>query len=222
MTEQQTKDLLQSFCATDDIRPKLAAPFTSHGKVCASDTRNAIIIDSELVPWASEYAQREEFGKVLLDIAHNYNWRITLADVNDAVSKIPLADEEIDNRETCPECDGYGEVEWSYEDKDLHTHHEYHECPVCDGSGYIGRIVKSGKQILDDRYPIAIGLFVVASETLLLIKRTMEAVGVTEATIKAMYCNSPCKIQMTDGIYMVFMPWVNLEGDPIPLTYTPQ
>lgn len=37
----------------------------------------------------------------------------------------------------CDECEGSGEVEWTYEDSDGEEHQKYFDCPICNGDGKV-------------------------------------------------------------------------------------
>lgn len=128
--------LFDLFIGDDKFLPQFHKPFLQDGYVVATDTTILIRVRKELLKGGyAENSHVPTVSKVLTD--YNFDKAVTLEKLAAAIAQCPLVDEEILISEAvdCRDCDGDGEVEWEYTDKDFITHREYHECPVCYGSG---------------------------------------------------------------------------------------
>lgn len=126
--------LLALFYDSDHFREQIRTPFLSDGYVCATETHRVILIKPEICK--GEYKPNNLHVLKTLK-PQNINITLTLAKLKKAVERVSSEKEMKIIRPAikCNDCEGEGEVEWSYEDKDGHTHEEYHTCPICKGSG---------------------------------------------------------------------------------------
>ena len=126
--------LLALFYDSDHFREQIKAPFLSDGYVCATETHRLIMIKPEICN--GDYKPNNLHVLKVLN-PHDIDITLTLAKLKKAVGRVASEKEMKTIRPAikCKDCDGDGEVEWSYEDKDGYTHEEYHTCPICNGSG---------------------------------------------------------------------------------------
>lgn len=126
--------LLALFYDPDCGRPQIRAPILADGYVCATETHRMIMINPERC--VGEYKQ----GKLHILSAlsePNIDLTLTFAEIKSVLERISTQKEM---KTVCPEvqcedCEGDGEVKWTYVDRENYTHTEYYECPVCHGSG---------------------------------------------------------------------------------------
>lgn len=114
----------------DDMRPGLESPMEQDGYICATDTRIAIRIKKEMTTGEYEHRATPTFARVFPESKPKYSIRVNT--ISEAISKCGLSMAAFVD---CPECNGSGEVEWHYHDKDGDTHTHDDECPLCHGDG---------------------------------------------------------------------------------------
>jgi excinuclease UvrABC ATPase subunit len=137
--ETNVKEALMLYVAQDDdIAPRYLKDIIRTGTLAiASDANTAIMIsDQPQVEVASEKA------KEVLDTLTNLRElnqhksdpiMMEVSKISATLAKIATApDYTIDDYTQCTECDGHGEVDWSFG-----THTKTDECPQCDGDGSI-------------------------------------------------------------------------------------
>ena len=128
------KELLNLFTAPDldyYYRPWCGKPFKQDGYICASDSHVLMRIKETLCE--AEYEENPdgnkppEVGKIVPE--RNIDKPLLKRQLKKALDKTGKISTD------CPECGGYGIVEWEYKDRhgDVHTHRG--DCPICHGSG---------------------------------------------------------------------------------------
>lgn len=190
----------------NDMRPDMTAPYLKNGYVCATEAHILIRIKAETLN--GEY---NEIGSLNIDFpTDNCNFIIGLQDLKTAIASIPQIEEEekVGKDIECEECDGEGEVEWEYRDSDGHYHYEYHDCPKCQGDGYISRVKykKTGRMIPDGDCPIRIRRVVIKAEFLEILRKAMEIIGVDEVRCVHQSSAQPCIFRVDDNIEIIIMP----------------
>ena len=124
---------VENFCS--DNREKFCHPFINGDYVVATDTHAVVVVNKEEVESDDplnvsdkDYVEIVESGTgdEVRNITFNYN------DLLNALKQVPISS---DSEHLCPDCDGYGEVDFEY-----HSTHDYEytmrgECPVCNGTG---------------------------------------------------------------------------------------
>lgn len=190
----------------DDTRPHMTAPYLKNGYVCATESHILIRIKAETLN--GEYSETE-----FLDIdwpTDNCNFIVSLQDIETMLSSIPKVVEEKQIGEDiwCMECDGEGEVEWAYQDMDGNDYSEYHDCPVCKGSGYksVARYEITGRMIPDLKCLIQIRYVNISAKLLEILGKAMKIIGVDEIRCVYQYNIRPCVFRMDDNIEIMIMP----------------
>lgn len=107
----------------------------------------------------------------------------------------------------CDECEGRGEVQWEYEDSDGETHVALHDCPICDGRGYI----LSEELPRSARY-VAINDKIFVCGYLMDIAEAMNSLQKTEAHILHRGSDKAMLVRIEDGVDIILMPCMN--GEP--------
>lgn len=94
--------------------------------------------------------------------------------IKDALDKIPRIKEVIEESVECTECNGWGEVEWTYK---AYTNND--DCPVCNGTGEgLSKKVETGQMIFTFEYVVKIGnhyFYPDRLEDLLSVSETIDA-----------------------------------------------
>lgn len=146
---------LQFCCSTDEIRPWMMQPFVLHDTVHATDAQVMLSIPKEKVEGSygllSEKRSLDGMSSVL-GYKSNQDTYIGIQELKEAINKVPLINETKEEEQDCEECNGEGEVEWSYG-----GHTNEFDCPECNGYGYTTSYVKSEKKVRDIGYFIDIG-----------------------------------------------------------------
>lgn len=209
------KALFEPYLSTDYLRPMLHEPILKDGYVCATDTYSILRIHQDLL--AGEYSEKPytpNVSKVLTP--PNFDKVLTLAKLERAIAKCPCEDEmELESHEIeCSECDGDGEVEWGYTDKNHHIHTEWYECPVCHGSGVMKEATyrKTGRKVPNYEAGIEVFGLVFWAELLLRLCDTMKALGINEVRYVSRYEGNANIFNLADGIDVVLMPLADITS----------
>ncbi|WP_414041212.1 hypothetical protein ACJU26_03805 [Acidithiobacillus sp. M4-SHS-6] len=139
---------LKPFCARNDPREYLNAPWREEGKVIASDGRIIIIVDDLPGDFPAPAAQvtgaLRRFAGQFADKVSDPVW-YGIADLpvppNEPCPSCDGKGYRARNRSVCPDCDGEGTF--------VHGSHEY-ECQECDGTGFVDRHGLDGTATTDE------------------------------------------------------------------------
>lgn len=210
------KALFDMFVSDNEYRPQIHKPFLQDGYVNATDANILIRIRRDLL--RGEYSSNPKAPTVSKVMTKpNFDKTVTLEKLEAAIAQCPSVDEEVEISPAveCPDCDGDGEVEWTYEDKDFYTHTEYYRCPVCNGSGIVKPACrrKTGRKIPEYNAPIDVYGLSFRAELLLKLCDAMKLIGVTEARYIARYEGAANIFRLLDGVDIVLMPLY--ETDPV-------
>lgn len=174
------KKLFGLFVADNNVfRPILNNPYRRDGYIYASDGQRLIRIKEDIV--SGNY---EVTDKMKLAIpTDNCDYTITDKDIEKVLSEIPKVEEMEEKEVKCSECDGTGEVDWEYRDKNGKDYEGCFECPVCDGTGYVYSEVATGKMIHDPTATVKVGKSSIYYIHLKALLDAMRVIGVTEARL---------------------------------------
>ena len=190
ITEAMINDLLAIFVANEkDWRaPWLIGPYIVGEYVCATNSYQIIRISKEYLSAAKE----KEYKKNVAE--KNIDWpdfkernKVTIDQIKEAIDRIPIIEyikkEEIETK--CPECNGYGEVIWTYTSDNGEEFEREFECPVCDGNGEITeyREIKTGKTRPQDDYLIKIKDLYIKAKDFIKIYEVLKRCEVSEIKI---------------------------------------
>ena len=182
-------DLLEPFCDVNPNHPEMNTPFyhPKYKEVWATNGHILIRIPPERL--VEEY---NKFDRLTLpELGELCHKRLSLDALKRALDKLPTK-----HFTTCPECDGYGNVEWEYHDKDGDRHEMEEECPVCKGDG----------EILHD-YVIKIGLSVFSSFYLEIVYKALRLMKAD--TVEVAYNSSNLALELRhNGVKINIMPLV--------------
>lgn len=210
--------LLALFYDSDHFREKIRAPFTSDGYVCATETHRLILIKPEICK--GEYEPKNLHVLKILN-PQNIDITLTLAKLKKAVGRVSKEKEMKTIRPAieCQDCEGDGEVEWSYEDKNGYTHNEYHSCPVCNGTGKSSPAIEepTGRMIPAANASIGIYKNIFNAYHVLALCDAMELLGIDKCKYVASSNTGSNSFILTDEITVVICPciadepavWVN-------------
>ena len=210
--------LLALFYDSDHFREQIRAPFTSDGYVCATETHRLILIKPEICK--GEYKPNKLHVQKILT-PHNIDITLTLARLKKAVVRVSKEKEMKTIRPAieCKDCEGEGEVEWSYEDKDGYTHEEYHTCPICNGTGNSSPAIEEPTGRMIPAATASIGIYenIFNAYNILALCDAMEMLGIDKCKYVASSKVGGNSFSLTDEITVVICPciaddpavWVN-------------
>ena len=173
------KKLFGLFVDEDAYRPELNYPYRRDGYVYATDRHKLIRVKEDIV--SGDY---EVTDKMKLNIpTDNCDYIISDKNIEKALSEIPKVKEIEEKEVKCSECDGTGEVDWEYRDKNGNDYENCFECPVCDGTGYVYNEVATGKMILNPTAIVKVGKNNIINTHLRSLLDAMRIIGVTEVRL---------------------------------------
>lgn len=131
--------LLNLFTANDDIRPAMMFPNLKDGIVYATDAHVLITIPEEEL--SLKYETNEKYPnaeKTILDTERENSIlrksiKVKVPDMLKELTKARICSDKLQIK--CNECEGSGEVEFSYLSKMNKYYYDDFECPVCEGKG---------------------------------------------------------------------------------------
>lgn len=206
--------LFDLFVGNNKYRPQFHKPFLQDGYVVATNANILIRVRQELLKGEySENSQVPTVSKVLTD--YNFDKAVTLEKLEAAIAQCPLEDEKVMVRMAvdCPECDGDGEVEWTYVDSDGDTHHKYLDCPICDGTGEIhpAQYRKTGRKVPEYNAPIDVYSLNFRAILLMTLCDAMRLLGLSQAQYVARHIGKANIFHLIDGVDVIIMPLSGME-----------
>ena len=149
-------ELLNMFVSKDDeLHPELAKPFRIYEYAAASDGHAMIWFSATANPKLR--LRKADDEAEYLGYVHpkaNFTESFSVESLRLAIDKAEYEEELIETEAIlCKECNGAGEVEWTYGDFE-----KMRNCPICDGSGDTMKVEKTGKMIPCDGQYIQLGI----------------------------------------------------------------
>jgi hypothetical protein len=147
---KKLQEFLETIPVKDDYRRNLRKPFLQEvkGRLAVNATDCHIVIssyDEDLVK-GNDY---ETIDKPLLDRTYEeFDNAQVCKNVVLEVEKLKRCLEQVEKNKaikhvgTCSECGGDGTVEWEYVDNNGEQHFREYDCPVCNGTGSVNKIMK--------------------------------------------------------------------------------
>lgn len=193
------------------LRPKMQTPFLSDGLVCATETHRLIMINPKICE--QEYKPYNiHVSKVVPQ--SNIDLTLTFAEIKSVLERISTEKEmkTVSPEVKCEDCDGDGEVEWTYVDNHGYNHTEFYRCPICHGNGVSvpAKEVPTGRMIPPYGATVGIHKRQFMADNIQALCDAMELLGLDE--IK--YVSDDLKgnvFILTDDIKVVIMPY--MSGD---------
>lgn len=197
------------------IRPMLEKPFPCGDYIAATDTRVLLIIKKDLLQDTFEEVRNApDVMKVIPEI--NCELLLTHEQISLSLGSLPHEKElqEVEPEIECPECDGDGQVEWEYQDRNFNHYTDWADCPCCKGSGIFRKAVMepTGRMRVDLGAFIIINGVAVWAYLLELLLDTMDILGIKEVRILSLNNKNACMIRIADGIDFIFMPTFDLSS----------
>jgi hypothetical protein len=138
-------EILNMFTRSEDLSSWMSAPFVIGNKVFATDNNSLIAMHEYKVDTQGMCSQENERLRDVYPINEKCLEVITFNALSKYMDKVPLIDEFVEKDETveCAECDGSGDVTYHYESKGGDEYEGEFECPICNGLGVVGSVVKT-------------------------------------------------------------------------------
>lgn len=209
------KEILQAFCADDELRPGLSTPFLNKptNEVWATNGRILLMVDPKLL--RSKYKPSERPLTLTIPLP-NSDTIVQLSDIDAAYSQFELIPEKTEKEGDvieCPACEGSGEVTWEYNDPDGHTHHMDADCPVCNGFGKLKKLleVPTGRMLPPDDAGFVIDGAHFLARVLMPAIETLRKLGCKQLHHIVTSPNSPNLFHVQEGIRLLVMPCAGYE-----------
>ena len=138
-------EILAHFVSADPADPDwLREPFMANGKACATEMHALVLLEHQ-----TDLPDLSDKVKSVYPVAHNVSIEYYVQDIRAILSVMDKAEETRTDQTDCDECNGEGEVSWSYMGS-RSSHYMDADCPVCNGDGYTHRVkVKTGRMVYD-------------------------------------------------------------------------
>lgn len=128
--------LLGLFTGSDESRPALMFPNLKDDLVYASDGHVLISIPEDELTLKYNSVEKYPNGYKLVSDMEKETLRSIKVDIETLAKELVRCRFEADKVILkCKECNGSGNVEWEYEDRERDTHYKTEDCPLCDGTG---------------------------------------------------------------------------------------
>jgi len=147
--------ILSLFVSKDKLKPELMAPFIQENFAIATDAHAVICFKKELLG-ETKIEANEKAPNALAVIPTEENMSIEFDSIEmrkQILKSRKLADEIFEVTESkCPDCDGYGFVDYKFSDYKGNTHKEDMTCPTCENENEWLKIInrKTGEEV--DRF----------------------------------------------------------------------
>ena len=130
------QELFELFCDPHNDFAFKQKPYyeTRRKKVFATNGIILIMMDPCMLSESYEEIEKPFIYKVFCDSMEGY---FTFESLKKVFESFEMEKELVlmEEGKECEECNGLGEVEWEYTDKDGEMHFHYGDCPFCNGEG---------------------------------------------------------------------------------------
>lgn len=213
-------EILQMFVGQDDLRPAMTVPNIGNEYASATDAHALVFFDKSLLPentvFETDFGEKLKYPDIqrfieLEDICNN---RLDLQKVNDIISKCPLIEDfdEEEKEDTCNECDGSGEVTYTYEDSKYKDHELDGECPICEGFGKCTQTIEkpNGKMVKNNEYYLQCGISYLSVFMIEKLLKVQQIIGGDISIVNQTYPNKEILFKVGD-IKVLIMPLMRDE-----------
>ena len=204
MKIKNEKELFEFVCNKEGLSPKYHKPFLNKedGNVWATDGRILLIISPERL----EQKYMEDSLKIAAYVWESAPKVVRLESIERALQDCPQVEKTITT--ICDECDGGGEVWWTYKDKHGERHDKDWDCPICYGEGIKSR--GTGQFHADPYSILKLGEAYFRAEYIEKLKRCLRLLDSDHALLTA---NSPlgASVFQTDNAKIMLMPYLFSE-----------
>jgi len=185
----------------------LKKPFERNGFVYASDARIMVRVEKSL---CEESYDPQGGPKSLPSFpAPEINYKLDLKELIEVLKSIPRYETvAVSGKEAeCDECEGSGEVEWTYEDSSGEEHSKNFYCPICGGGGKV-----KTKEYAREERAVAINGTLFNAGLLQIIAEAMNDIGQSYGVIAYQAKDSqPMLIQLKKGVDVIIMPCIGIK-----------
>lgn len=218
MKIKKEKELFDLFVEKDGFRESLQTPFVdkTDGRVWASDGYILIMVNPKCI--SRKYDTRDMSKGKMNVCDYNCDHIVDVADMENAIDRLPKCPEVITKKTECPECHGTGYVYTTYTASsngkwydDLKT-----ECPVCDGIGELDREeTHTGRMVpkYDSSIKIGEGSFMFRKiETVI---DACKKLGVTQIRLIRTCRKGMSVFALSDDVHIALNTMINPEGKEV-------
>lgn len=130
------QELFELFCDPHSESVFKQKPYyeTRRETVFSTDGRILIMMNPSMLSESYEEIEKPSIYTVFRDSMEGY---FTFESLKRVFESFEMEEERVVTEEgrECEECQGRGDVEWEYTDKDGEMHFYYGDCPICNGEG---------------------------------------------------------------------------------------
>ena len=124
---------LENFC--DSSRERFCSPFLNGDYVVATDTHALVVVNKEEVESDNPLKESEKDYIAIVESGKGDEVRNVTFTYNELLDALKQVEISADNEHLCPDCGGYGEVDFEYHSTHDNEYTMRGECPVCHGTG---------------------------------------------------------------------------------------
>lgn len=146
------REILRLFEGKDEMRPAMMQPFFQEDYVLATDAHTLICFKKELlkdIDFTSDEKAPNAFG--IIPVGNNIDIEFDTKTIRSKIeeSKVLEANTYLITQTKCPDCDGFGYVNYEFEDHKGNTHEKELQCPTCETENTFETItnIKTGDRI---------------------------------------------------------------------------
>ena len=190
------QEILNLFVSTDELRNWMMRPFIINSKVFATNGWALVAFDvTNLKVLGDVGYYKEDKLNGVYPLEHNLDNKYSIDYLKECFKSVPLVEDfdEEEKEDTCDECNGSGEVTFTYEDSKYKDHEIDGECPICDGFGNCKQTIEkpNGKMVQDPNSKCTIGNSLFFANKIKHILEVAELLGVNE--FKHIHQSTPTK-----------------------------
>lgn len=188
MKLKNEKKALQMFCNEECFRVDFHSPSINDkdfGRLLATDGYVMALVDPKLIRCKYKHIMQKipDFDYERKDFTKIFEFD----KFDQAYNKLDLIPEKVtsDGKSTdCPECNGYGSVEYEYTDKEGEMHYQDCECPICHGTGERGdyELVETGRMLLPKNSTFGLGDVIIGASNLQRVVTALRLMGFERMT----------------------------------------
>lgn len=207
-------EILELIKSKEYLRESLRNPFIGGKYVAASDGKSLVYFVKELLPENTDFPISGKFPDIseFVNLIENKSDLLSLHQLKSIIEKCPMVEEIKEEKIECEECNGSGEVDYTYEDRKRVEHIIEQDCPSCNGDGGEYKDIPTGKMIKDNNYYIYLNNCILNIE---LVENLIKLSEILESAIILVRQNGerdPLVFKLGE-VKFILMPRINIDKE---------
>lgn len=213
-------EILQMFVSQDDLRPAMTVPNIGNEFASSTDAHALVFFDKNLLPentvFETDFGEKLKYPDIqrFIEMKANCNTILDVEKINEVISKCPLIEDtdEEEKEDTCNECDGSGEVTYTYEDSKYKDHELDGECPICEGLGKCTKTIEkpNGKMVKNNEYYLQCGISYLSVFLIEKLLKVQQIIGGDISIVNQTYPNKEILFKVSN-VNVLIMPLMRDE-----------